>query len=757
MARNTSILFIISVSATLANGFILTSHAKNLFSITASMTSTEIVEGYEYIHPHIAQMLIGDYLRYGDNDNSTEQSSLPFDVDSNTLTLQLKQQECASSGDECIMAIEQLQNLANHCDDIVFRMDARTLQVPKKILGLIHLSQLSITDDDSKSLETNSASITVASMVSVNLLESSIRSVLRRIRPQNNSNSHQTKGAPLLSNMVKELSMLDTNPMLEYNKPFPLALLSPVLKTLLLPTKAGGINLRNLLSHGFISTLDRRWFSLALVLIQTLDSVGCDNEAKIDTIDTKRDVTNLSNYDLMKREIDYGREVLSTKTRLQELEVASCSGELIPPSHINLFRFTLNDLGITCISSTSQQILHPLPTIFLTSMSSLLEHSIRLVWCRANNRMEDSIARPASYYVTLDGHGQKDKHDVMISPYLCDGCTKNKLVTTIGAPAFALLADLFASPASEAPNIRAAVCHGYFEDAIIGELTSLANGVPNESRSGLTDVSCALVSVFDLVSSNISGQTRIMTGYRPLFSYTSVVTRDLDDILDNLASLNLLIKMDDQVSSCIEEMEQQCSHIFEGMSQKVDMEKVQYIAHGLFKLDKINESEWRADDLYTEHNTNMILADCNAAQMLLADVSLASQRYVKSIKVGITRIKSLNPTSTKDRRAKKSLQRFCGVASLVFDFYCLISYIALFAIDYNKNSNTIYRGSGLSRAEVVKAVERSRMTLSTFDAYISTNLDRSIKSLAQYLQGKAVKKIVHTTIISTGTCNALNK
>ena len=206
-----------------------------------------MIEGYEYIHPDIAHMLIGDEQLLPDNDDPI--TLFPFVVDPDTLTLQLKQQT-DPLGDGSIMPMNQLQSFANHCDDIVFgRRISTTLNVPDKILGLISLSQLSSVSRDS--------AIVIASMVSVNLLESSIRSVLERVRPQNKS---QSKGAPLLSNMIEELSKLDIDPSMEYKKVFPLAQLSPILKALLLPTKGGGINLRNLLSHGFSSTLDRRGF-----------------------------------------------------------------------------------------------------------------------------------------------------------------------------------------------------------------------------------------------------------------------------------------------------------------------------------------------------------------------------------------------------------------------------------------------------------------------------------------------------------------
>ena len=705
-------------------------------------SSTKTIEGYEYIHPKISEMLIGDMLCGGDR--CSKQSSFPFVVDRDTLTLQLKQtQQAAGSsslGDGSIMPIHQLYHFANHCDEIVFGRNPNnnnTLDVPKKILGLICLSQLPSTCSDSLSSggSNSNSAIVVASMVSINLLESSIRSVLLKIRPQRSN--HQIKGAPLLSNMIEELSKLDTDPSLACNTLFPLASLSPILKTLLLPTKVGGINLRNLLSHGFLSTLDRRWLSLTLVLIQTLDSCIVDDDDDTQIKKKQRDISTLTKYDLMKSEIDLGRTILSSSSRIQELELASCSGDFVPSSHQNLFRFTLHELE-------SGQTTPPLTTIFITSMASLLEHSLRLVWCRVNDRMEESIARPSSYYVTLDGHGQKDKHEVMISPYLCDDCTRNKLVGAVGAQTCALLADLFASPSSEAPNIRAAVYHGNFDDAIVEELTSLADWTSHQrwfpqvenDKTMLKDAACALVSVFDLISSNVSGRPR-MTGYKPLFTHTSVATRNVDSILNNLASLSSLI-----TSDSIEKTEQQHKYTFADiLSMKIDMENVHSMTCNTFpSLNANNTSKWGTEDFYADSHMNKIMAECNAAQTLLADVSLASKHYLESFEAGVSCLTSLKePTSTKDRRTKKSLVRFCGVASLVLNFYCMTTYVALFAIDHHISSSS---NSNLDTADVIKAVERSRMTLSTFDTHLSTNLERSIKSLTQYLQGKSVKKLI---------------
>lgn len=154
--------------------------------------SAKMIEGYEYIHPQIAEMLLGDGL-CNVNNADTKQSSFPFVVDPNTLTLQLKHQADDSLEDGSIMPINQLRHFANYCDDIVFGSNPNTLDVPKKILGLICLSQLSSTGSEysSSSGECNSSAIVVAAMVSINLLESSIRSVLLKVRPQ--TNNHQIK------------------------------------------------------------------------------------------------------------------------------------------------------------------------------------------------------------------------------------------------------------------------------------------------------------------------------------------------------------------------------------------------------------------------------------------------------------------------------------------------------------------------------------------------------------------------------------
>lgn len=77
---------------------------------------------------------------------------------------------------------------------------------------------------------------------------------------------------------------------------------------------------------------------------------------------------------------------------------------------------------------------------------------------------------------------------------------------------------------------------------------------------------------------------------------------------------------------------------------------------------------------------------------------------------------------------------------LVLDFYCMAAYVALLAV--KQHSNSLETNYNLDRGDVTKAVERTRMTLSTFDSHLASNLDRSIKALQQYMKGKAVKKLL---------------
>ena len=673
----------------------------------------EMIEGYEHIHPDIAKLLT---LAPQHQDESR------FLVDSSTLTLQYR--GITNNDTAHILSIEELAGVADMCESTVYiyRKSAHDVHISNKILGLIRLSEL---NDVSINQE---PAVLVATMIALNLLESSIRSFVMNCRSDIN---RRGKGAPMLSDMIREMELTSASHLV------------PILRALLLPTRLGGINLRNLVSHGFISSINRRWLSLTLVLIQSIDSFIATPETR----SVRLERSSLLQYEPMARQVQYGKNILLSERLLNELEKkADC---FIPSSHMDLLRFSLHilvptlnksleSIAVSEKSKTIQQSSHrhSLTAIFNTVICSLLEHSLRLLWCKANDRPRDCIARPSEYYVTLDGHGQRDKHEVMITPYLSDGNTRNKLIEKIGAETTVLLSDLFAAPSNKAPNIRSALCHGRYDDVIISELEGLVTESPQGNDTILRDdTACALISCLELITSNVSGIIERPLIYRPVYSYTAEAIRNLNGVLQSLESLESMIK-NPLIIKCIESMEDQHSEDIQAL--EIDLESIKVMACSIFGTT-INEVPWNVEDIYTEHQTNIMLADNIAAQALILDVSQFTKSYVKGVEERFDNL-AIDPTSTKDRRILKTSSRFCSLADICCKLYTFSVYVSLVSMKNELDGSCL--DDKLSKDDLIKAVERTRMTVSTFDSYSTTNLDRSMKALQQYLQGKAVKKVI---------------
>jgi len=869
-------------------------------------------KGYEYVQPSISALLLTEPSQNSaskNNDTGIRQSENKqhgedndrFGVDSKSFTLQLN--HCH---DPDIVSIQELANLAEKCDKILFKRDNSLIGnqsngdkyisgLPDKILGLICLSQLhscyllrrndsyrdSITDQtdlpEGDIGTERDPGILLATMVALNLLETSIRNTIKRgdenasIKYQSvDSNERSARivgkyekhldtpskiGAPLLKNMIEQLSSLGnlTDVDVDRNKKrksdeslnsihiVPPSSLAPILRALLLPTRSaskyalqstsmhnnnlgmhlvhnltedveitGGLNLRNLISHGFLSTVERRWFSLCVVLIQTLESSfqrdgHTTQKSSVNEFDQGRgecnstrgglhSLSSLTKYKPMAFQVKLGQDILlgnEFQDRMRKLEIQSCRRQinefpsggcevkhLVPDSHRCFLKFVLFGLAPSLRGGTKSSddtgtkenpSLPLLPTIFITALSSIIEHSLRLLWCYENQRHYHCIARASEYYVTLDGHGQRDRHDVMISPFLIDGTSKNKLISLIGAPAFAMLSDLFASPSPDAPNIRSAVCHGTLDDAVVAELEELGqwaivlNGCLNTNQTKqahtdnnepfLIDASCALISCLDLISSGVSGQPN-MSRYEPVYSYTAMAKRDLGDILSKIDEIDSLISKNTHILNCVESMEEQQSKLCKDMGLlRVDTKALTDMVYRVFPTmvkDPIDDI-WTIEDVFVEHGSNIVLTNGIAAQKLLSDISREAKAYLTAIRDGMNTL-TITPTCTKDKRAVKSMTRFCGISKMTVDFYSFSVYIALLMImvvhrdTLAVKSSSVVKGDvmilDLHRDDVVKAVERTRMTLSTYCSFIATNLDRSTKAMQQYLQGKAIKNVI---------------
>lgn len=702
----------------------------------------------EYVHPDITKLLLVP-ASWGDADEC------PFVVDPTSLVLRLNPEGADKVTSSGFMPLHRLAYIAEQCECAVFGMKLQDRnEISGKILGLVCLSQLSsdwpdghdntallLREDQSILGSDESSAVLVATMVSLNLLESSIRSVIRGFNSVENKQLTKV-GAPLLRDMIETLSELDCDGNV-YNREERLDFkcLATILRALLLPTRLRGINLRNLISHGFLSDIDRRWFALTLVLVQTLDSF-------LDFREThphlgrhsfnQHTASDLRKYPSMTKVVTRGQDILMNDIDTFLDKVAA---DFVPTSYRRLIQFIFRALqhGLDekrCFES------HPsLNTIFLIAASTLLEHSLRLKWCQANNRPSESIARPSKYYVTLDGHGQRDKHDVIVAPYLGDG-SKNQFMLQLG-PIAALVSDLYSAPSPEAPNIRSQLCHGNWDSEVIRELELLTQwykqnsngsfdndkktkeqeslGSSSSSSAYLVDAACAVTALLDMLAATFAGDKLVR--YEPVYSYVAMWRRGLARSITNLSVLEQLIS-EDLIADCIRKME--CKQFMEISNDlkafKLDLDMLRLVQPKTFPAKETS-------DIWSEYDVNIRLSECIAAQTLLSEVSDAALKFTLYMQ-GATKVLNQQPTSTKEKRSLKTASRICGIASIAFDFYVLSVYVCLLMMH------------DTSRADIVKAVERTRMTLSTFDNYLDKNLDRSMKALAQYLQGKALQKVM---------------
>ena len=174
------------------------------------------------------------------------------------------------------------------------------------------------------------------------------------------------------------------------------------------------------------------------------------------------------------------------------------------------------------------------PTSSLALLSILLEHGLRLDWCRINNLPEHSIARPGSYFVTLDGHGQKHQHDLLLYPYIGENNdSENKLIGHLGGAVVALLTDLFAS-SSGGPNLRAALAHGLWDAQLERELLDEKEDENTHDLWKMTNL------VIIAMQSVAQSPPPVMRQYKPLFSYRAVTLRNLENCIEPAATTLLV-------------------------------------------------------------------------------------------------------------------------------------------------------------------------------------------------------------------------
>ena len=283
--------------------------------------------------------------------------------------------------------------------------------------------------------------------------------------------------------------------------------------------------------HGFAPSVPRRWLSLAVVLAASVERLGprppsSSSAAAADAhADTHADAdpppgegsgggddgggvgsdptVRLRDTPSLLPLLDHGRSIHGSIPRMRELErlllLADDDGSsrgFVPPSHRSLLLLSLGELAPNR------------PAAFAAVAGVVVEHSLRLWWCDVNRRGGERTARSGDYYVTLDGHGQRGRHEVVLGPYLLlpsgqssgsgqssessessgrssgpspptvgaadeigGSGERNRLIEALGGTALAVLSDLFSSP--HGPNVRSAVTHGTWDDVLDAEIEAM--------------------------------------------------------------------------------------------------------------------------------------------------------------------------------------------------------------------------------------------------------------------------------------------
>lgn len=688
--------------------------------------------------------------------------------------------------------------LALLCDDAVFAQNSTfTTSCPSR-RTLVQLGSVSTGSTGTKSV---SAEITAATLLALNALESAIRGQHLQ---------HSTGGAPLLKTMLQQL---DNNHLI------------PILEALLLPT---GLNLRNLLWHGFCgaSSVLRPWLALVLVLIENITEstqhggggTSCSNNNNnnnspiLPSSITRQDENGTDNFwdwqQHLSEVIQRGEEL--RQQIIQSDMTPSCSSasslrhmvqKWLPPSHYELWNLTLKCMF--CVHNDDDDDENGQCCSFGACSASLmvilLEHGLRLDWCRLNDNhdrqllQDQTIARPNTYYVTLDGHGQRRQHDLLLHPYRTaasfsldgGGCQdddetkmkkKNALVEHLGGSATALLSDLFCSP--NGPNLRAALAHGLWDDFIKHELTLMYDNNDACKDIGYNSDAirnCNLILLVAMEQAAVAtlsnnASTRLSTfAYYPRFSLTATTISSiqaargiLQKLHDILQDESTVLALTSSVSSMGPTTAMTQLHIPLAL-----LESHFQLALKALSLSDRDPTEqldghedlasWKSSNsVYTEHETNKQLAPLGASRALLNDIEealncyfvelqRAREKLIANVQLSVEQQQQQAGKPLLTSRQQKRLQRIiaCGY---VLDVFCSFSLlVAMFSLE---------DGLGILPAEMqvlqssdmLRAVERTRMTVSTVKTFLTTNAERAFKSIEEYIKGKEVKKIINNVI-----------
>ena len=692
------------------------------------------MSNFEFLHPTIAQVLAGPAAN---GDDSTSWSSYvylrPCHADSAEIVLDFPE----------TAALNDLVALACECDQWIYKYPAN-----RKKEGGDHESQSialsfghfgmqlqpsdywlmlanSVLRNDNTADADESADTTMTNMVPTLLALNGLESAIR------NATGYTTSKAPLLKTMIRELKKNDPSS----------RSLHHACSLLLTPR---GLNLRNLLWHGFVTeeVLPRPWLSLVLTLTLILQqqlqlqpnlqankasAVMADesHSPKQRTLDssslTVMDIRDVPEFTAL---LESARPNLLTDPT--SLIRDDDQQYWLPPSHQALYE----NVVVPWLKTRQR------PATCCALLSILLEHGLRLDWCRANQRPDDTLARPNTFYVTLDGHGQRQIHDLLLHPYLTTtneegtaAIVPNALIENGELPAstLALLTDLCCSSCG-GPNIRAAVSHGSWDQYLESEWCCVELEQSSEDRQHkdrLWDLARFLLLAMDAVAARGP-----IAGYLPAFSYTAVTRRAVLDCQMSLHKL-IWISKDGQAHNTTHESQATLSsngvpHELLELQPTASTLKIQTPL-----LGRICD-EWTTDCVFEEHDLNLRLAEAGLTRTLLQDVATASRQLLEDVEDSYHRLATEPSAHT---RKQKSWLRMVGSSRETG--------LVLYTLALNVAILSVLRLEDNDDPIMIKALERTRMVVSTTQNFLREKVDRANKTIVEYTKGKAIQEVAH--------------
>ncbi|OQR80853.1 hypothetical protein ACHHYP_17123 [Achlya hypogyna] len=271
-----------------------------------------------------------------------------------------------------------------------------------------------------------------------------------------------------------------------------------LLRVLFLPS---GLNLRNLVWHGFLAPIDVPGCFASLLLMLLADpALRRPVDAPLNYVSLTEFTSNLSALYADAHRLAATMDVAALFT---DAPVQSKSRQ-----------------GLVQQATDAYLAGNSLMSLFFAI--PVLEYLIRCEFVRVNPSVPRGMAHAqlTEYYSTLDGFGQRTQHQVLLARHLFESQATNQLYDTLPTGALNACVDLFMCAAG--PNVRAKLCHGEVD---LVALWSVA--IDKGATSADICASLVLLVVYQLLRPTTDGELALLAAYQSQFHPYAMLQAEL--------------------------------------------------------------------------------------------------------------------------------------------------------------------------------------------------------------------------------------